>query len=112
MALSRRECQLELVSPDGRGPVFLKRLTGAGASLDWLREALPEIDALLIQHGALVLRDFAFNSVSDFDKAVRLFSPTLLDYVNRSTPRTKLGGNLYTATEYPAHKSIPLHNEN
>ena len=35
-----------------------------------------------------------------------------MDYINRSTPRTKLGGKIYTATEYPPHKSIPFHNEN
>ena len=38
--------------------------------------------------------------------------PDLLDYVYRSTPRTKLGGKIYTATEYPADRIIPLHNEN
>jgi len=48
-----------------------------------------------------MLRDFGFNSVSHFNRAVQLLSPTLLDYVNRSTPRTKLGGKVYTATEYP-----------
>ena len=39
-------------------------------------------------------------------------SPELLNYVNRSTPRTNIGGKIYTATEYPADKHTPLHNEN
>lgn len=35
-----------------------------------------------------------------------------LEYTYRLTPRTKLGGKIYTATEYPADQFIPLHNEN
>ena len=46
------------------------------------------------------------------EKASEILCPNLLDYVYRSTPRTRLGGKIYTATEYPADRSIPLHNEN
>ena len=50
--------------------------------------------------------------VSEFNKLANMFCTNLFHYVNRSTPRTKLGGKIYTATEYPADKSIPFHNEN
>lgn len=64
------------------------------------------------QCGGVLLRNFSLRAVSEFNQLAQTFSPNLLDYVNRSTPRTKLGGKIYTATEYPAHKHIVLHNEN
>jgi hypothetical protein len=33
-------------------------------------------------------------------------------YVNRSTPRTRPGGKIYTAMEYQAERRIPPQNEN
>jgi len=64
------------------------------------------------QCGGVLLRNFNIRAVSEFNHLAQAISPNLLDYVNRSTPRTKLGGKIYTATEYPAHKHILLHNEN
>lgn len=102
--------QPEHISPDGRGPLLVQPPAG-GAPRTWLVENRELIDSLLLRHGAVVLRDFGIDSVSDFNRVVTQLSPSLLDYVNRSTPRTKLGGKLYTATEYPADRHIPLHNE-
>lgn len=39
------------------------------------------------------------------------FGDPLLSYEFGSTPRTDLGQGVYTATEYPSHQIIPLHNE-
>lgn len=71
-----------------------------------------QIDNSLLKYGGILLRNFDIRSVSEFNKLAKIISPNLLDYVNRSTPRTKLGGKIYTATEYPADKFIPFHNEN
>ncbi|MGW2105792.1 TauD/TfdA family dioxygenase [Streptomyces sp. NPDC001948] len=79
---------------------------------EWLEENRSAIDDLVVTRGGVILRDLGLNAVSEFNRAVRTFTPDLLEYVHRSTPRTKVGGKLYTATEYPADKSIPLHNEN
>ncbi|MFI7115845.1 TauD/TfdA family dioxygenase [Amycolatopsis sp. NPDC049868] len=103
--------QLETVAPGGRGPVLLRGPDNGAESLAWLQDNRVVLDELVTSHGGVLLRGFGLKSVSDFNKAVQLISPRLLDYVNRSTPRTKLGGKLYTATEYPADKSIPMHNE-
>ena len=71
-----------------------------------------DINSQLLKHGGILLRDFDIRSVSQFNKLAHSFSPNLLDYINRSTPRTKLGGKVYTATEYPEDRWIPFHNEN
>ena len=71
-----------------------------------------EIDDNLLKYGGILLRGFDIRAVSEFSKLANMFSSNLFDYVNRSTPRTRLGGKIYTATEYPADKYIPFHNEN
>jgi alpha-ketoglutarate-dependent taurine dioxygenase len=71
-----------------------------------------QIEDDLLTYGGVLLRNFNIRSLSEFNKLANMISPNLLDYVNRSTPRTKLGGKIYTATEYPPDKFIPFHNEN
>jgi alpha-ketoglutarate-dependent taurine dioxygenase len=102
----------EFASPAGRGPVLLRPPGPALDPFAWLRDARTHIEEILRRDGGVVLRGFGFRSVSDFNKVAQIICPELLDYVNRSTPRTRLGGKIYTATEYPADRSIPLHNEN
>lgn len=69
------------------------------------------LEDLVLQYGAVLFRGFDINAVSEFNKFAQIFSDNLLEYVYRSTPRTKLGGRIYSATEYPANRHIPLHNE-
>ena len=77
----------------------------------WIAEK-GEIDAMLDRHGAVLFRGFELSTDEHFKDAVSAFANDPLEYVYRSTPRTALGGGVYTATEYPPGKSIPLHNEN
>jgi alpha-ketoglutarate-dependent taurine dioxygenase len=46
-----------------------------------------------------------------FAAAVAAMRGELLDYVHGNSPRSKVGANVYTSTEYPAEFDIPLHNE-
>lgn len=73
---------------------------------------MDQIDRVLLKFGGILLRGFSIHSISEFNTLANTVIPNLLEYVNRSTPRTKLGGKIYTATEYPADKRIPFHNEN
>lgn len=79
---------------------------------EWVKENKELLEEYLIKYDGVLLRNFGIYSVSEFNKAVQIICPTLLDYVYCSTPRTRLGGKIYTATEYPADRTIPLHNEN
>jgi len=79
---------------------------------DFLAANREFVDTLLEEHGAVLLRGFAIHSVSEFNRFALTYSPNLLEYNNRSTPRTRLGGNIYTSTEYPSTMVIPQHNEN
>lgn len=71
----------------------------------WLRERLHE-------HGALLFRGFSGVSQETFERFVAAVSGDALPYVERSSPRTAVGGgNVYTSTEQPPDQTIFLHNE-
>ncbi|WP_395793451.1 TauD/TfdA family dioxygenase [Aquimonas sp.] len=81
--------------------------------LDWAESNAGEIDRLLQANGALLIRGLKIMSSKEFGQALSaLFGEPLLNYAFRSTPRTELRGNVYTATEYHAGETIPQHNEN
>ena len=80
--------------------------------IEWLKENKLKIETYLHRFGGILFREFDLYSVSEFNKIVQSICPNLLDYVYRSTPRTKLGGKIYTATEYSSDRVIPMHNEN
>lgn len=79
---------------------------------DWLSINFKNYQSLYEEHGAVLFRGFADHSLRDFYAFVNTLSSTLMSYNYQSTPRTALGKGIYTATEYPASRCIPLHNEN
>lgn len=85
--------------------------SGLGLS-EWCKDRRERLGERLVAAGALLFRGFDVPDAAAFDAvADRLFDERLA-YVYRSTPRTAVGGRLYTTTEYPAQAHIPLHNEN
>jgi alpha-ketoglutarate-dependent taurine dioxygenase len=76
-------------------------LTGSGGMLTRLRD----------EHGAVLLRGFSPIDAEGLAELATALSGNLLDYNNRSTPRTRVNGKVFTSTEYPADQTIPLHNE-
>lgn len=68
------------------------------------------IDKLILEHKALVFRGFGLGA-DRLDEAIDQLLSTRLAYVHGNSPRTKVGSNLYTSTEYPAEFTISMHNE-
>lgn len=70
------------------------------------------VAALLLQHRAILFRDFNVNTASALDNVIKATSNgDLLEYRDRSSPRHEVGDKIYTSTDYPAEQSIFLHNE-
>jgi alpha-ketoglutarate-dependent taurine dioxygenase len=81
--------------------------------LDWAQENAAEIERLVQSNGALLIRGLRFVGSQQFGAVLSaLFGEELMQYTYRSTPRTELRGNVYTATEYHPDQVIPQHNEN
>src|SRR5689334_3233266 len=83
-----------------------------GLSLpEWVQANREAIFNKLQTAGAILFRDFGLLPIRDFEELLTSVSGELVDYSYRSTPRTQVSGRIYTSTAYPAHQTIPLHNE-
>lgn len=80
---------------------------------EWARNNVPQIDALLLKHGAVLFRDFEVAGIDGFNACVDAISGGAVEYVFRASPRTQIDGryNIYTSTDYPANERIFPHNE-
>ena len=84
--------------------------------LPWMARESQIVDLaeeILPKHGAILFRGFTggVGNQRFCNEFAKLFGHELLSYDFGSTPRTDLGEGVYTATEYPSHQIIPLHNE-
>src|SRR3989441_12767585 len=98
--------------PDHSLPLLVESPSPAIDLKLWVRTNRQMLAACLLEHGGILFRGFGLQSVEEFEQLIKIVSGRLLDYAYRSTPRTVVEGKIYTSTEYPAHQSIPLHNEN
>lgn len=65
----------------------------------------------LARHGALLLRGLNLRTTGDFETVARTISPQLIEYGERSSPRTRISRGIYTSTDHPPDQPIVLHNE-
>ena len=85
---------------------------GQACLASYAQERGAEIHEQLLTHGAVLFRDFAVREVGDFEAFLDHVSRDRMSYLYRSTPRTAVGKQVFTATEYPPKQEILLHNEN
>jgi hypothetical protein len=78
---------------------------------DWMRREASHLDDVLAASGAILIRGSSVAAVKDFEAICRILTPELLSYVGGGSPRTRLGGKVYTSTEYAASAHVPLHIE-
>jgi len=78
----------------------------------WARDNHEFIETHLLKRGGILFRNFNISSPELFEQFVIACSAELLQYRERSSPRTQVNNNIYTSTDYPANQSIFLHNEN
>lgn len=86
-------------------------LEGTGPLSAVIEDRGSEIADALGTVGGVLLRGYAVESVEAFRGFAAAFGHPLLSYEFGSTPRSKVEGGVYSSTEYPAHREIPLHNE-
>jgi alpha-ketoglutarate-dependent taurine dioxygenase len=88
-------------------------IAGIGSNAKSLHDYLSDsqkIDKMLIEEKALAFRGFAITAGQLDDIMVPLLRNRLA-YVHGNSPRTKVGENVYTSTEYPSEFTISMHNE-
>jgi alpha-ketoglutarate-dependent taurine dioxygenase len=78
--------------------------------VEWASKNREFLDAKLLDHGALLFRDFKLKSVAEFEAFANAVCPNLFgDYGD--LPREEVGGKVYASTPYPAEERILFHNE-
>jgi alpha-ketoglutarate-dependent taurine dioxygenase len=107
--------QIQVTDLEDIGP--MKLLLNADAkgvkAADWVSHNKDHIERLLKENGALLIRGLQIHSSKQFGNILsEVFAQSLLKYRFRSTPRTELRDNVYTATEYHSDQVIAQHNEN
>ena len=86
--------------------------TAAGVSLvDWAARHGQALEQKVCDHGAILFRGFDVSAIEQFEQVIASLSPGALEYMFRASPRTRVGGNIYTSTDYPADQMIFPHNE-
>jgi alpha-ketoglutarate-dependent taurine dioxygenase len=78
----------------------------------WAVRNRGQINSGLLKHGGILFRGFNLRQADDFEGFVKTVSSELLEYRERSSPRSLVQGHVYTSTNYPADQTIFLHNEN
>jgi len=99
------------VQSNGHTTAAVYPLRGVTDHHRWVADHRRHIRDCLASYGAVVLTDLPVD-LDLFTAVVRTVGGELLAYNERSTPRTEIGGNVYTSTEYPPDQPIPMHNEN
>jgi alpha-ketoglutarate-dependent taurine dioxygenase len=105
---------LEPPAAGGSLPLIIRprrAVPSLGAFTDWLEHHREPLERALLAHGALLFRGFPMASVQEFGQVARALSGELIQYSERSSPRTELGDRVYTSTDYPPSQRIFPHNE-
>src|SRR5215470_17738396 len=77
----------------------------------WSTENRAYLESALVKSAAILFRGFAMRSPQDLEELVSSLTPQVLNYIEGSSPRTRLTEKVYTSTEYPPEFAISLHNE-
>lgn len=97
--------------PDNSLPLVIQP-TVAGVNLvAWAKSHQKLITTQLLKHGGILFRSFQVNGVGEFEQFIRTVAGEVVEYRDRSSPRSSVQGNIYTSTDYPANQSIFLHSE-
>ena len=72
----------------------------------WLAENLDWVNGRLRAAGGILFRGFGVENAESLSRAVEGIGLKRMPYMEGATPRTELGGGVYTSTEYPPDESI------
>jgi hypothetical protein len=93
-------------------PTVVSPRSADGMSIDEVAPLAHAIAADTLERaGGVLFTGFRVPSIDAFQRFAASFGDPLIGYEYASTPRSQVEGAVYTSTEYPPHRAIPLHNE-
>jgi len=97
--------------PGVRLPLVFKPLYKDVSATEWASANREQVRAELLRHGAVLFHGFQLTTIAMFEELAKAISPDLMQYGERSSPRTHIARNVYTSTDHPPEQAILLHNE-
>jgi amino acid adenylation domain-containing protein len=105
-----RTVKTDFLAPNMRLPLVIIPDSADIDLVEWAGKNREFIEAKLLDHGAILFRDFAVSSVTEFESFANAVCPDLFaDYGD--LPRAEMGGKVYGSTPYPEEERILFHNE-
>ena len=109
---SAKLVETSFISSQQTIPLVVRPLIDGLDLTQWAKNNRSLVETLLLQHRALLFRGFKVKTAEEFQQFVKVTSEgKLLKYIDRTSPRTTVGEQVYTSTVYPAKYPIVLHNE-
>lgn len=99
------------LTPEKKLPLVLRPVVEGVNLVSWVESNRGAVETQLLKHGAVLFRGFNVNSIDTFERLAKAVSSELMQYGERSSPRTRVSGGVYTSTDHPADQHILLHNE-
>ncbi|GCE28509.1 protein AmbD [Dictyobacter alpinus] len=101
---------LELLQEQSLPKIFQAKKNELNLTV-WTRENRAYLEDIIVKNGAILFRGFAMHQPADLEELVSSLTPGMLNYIEGSSPRTRLTDKVYTSTEYPPEFEISMHNE-
>ncbi len=111
MSGGARRSSIFQAASGGTLPLLLEAPQARVDLVTWAVDKRGLLEESLLRHGALLFRGFAVNGVAGFERFLSALCGPLMGYQDRAAPRSRVEGNIYTATDYPPEHRIFLHNE-
>lgn len=104
--------RISFLTAEDRLPLLIEPAAGGVDLENWISSHQKFVETQLERFGGVLFRGFDIETADELARLIEALAGKPLEYRERSSPRTEVGRNVYTSTEYPARKSINLHNEN
>ena len=106
-----KDCVVWEKLPNLAYPEVVKTTLRGTNLVSWMQGNKEEIISTLREKGAILFRGFEIFDNDKFRECFKVISKDFLDYKDRSSPRSEIGGNVYTSTSHPNDQVINMHNE-
>lgn len=78
----------------------------------WASSNRARIDEVLVRQGGVLFRGFEGVTPAELERLIAVVGGPPMDYMDQTSPRSRITDKLYTSTEHPPDQPIALHNEN
>ncbi|BAY34378.1 taurine catabolism dioxygenase TauD/TfdA [Nostoc carneum NIES-2107] len=117
LGISKRQAVKDLVHiapliDENSLPLLIKATVEGVDLVAWAANNQELIKKYLLKHGGILFRNFQVKEVAEFEQFIKVVAGDLLEYRDRSSPRSAIQGKIYTSTDHPATQKILLHSEN